>query len=134
MSFELTQLDLADRSPPTAEKDERRILFALEVGASEGLAVVGPGGVELREGRAVSERASVGGESGLLEEPPLAAGQKRDQDEGQDAPDAAPTPESHQHQSGAERGQIGRASCRERVESAGVAGALKKKRARKAKT
>jgi hypothetical protein len=33
MSFELTQLDLADRSPPAAEKDEGRILFALEIGA-----------------------------------------------------------------------------------------------------
>src|SRR5262245_51598777 len=107
MSFELTQLDLADRSPPTAEKDEGRILFALEVGASEGLAVVGPGGAELRKARAVSERSRIGGESGLLEEPPLAAGQKRDQDKGQDAPDAAPSPESHQHQSGAERGQRG---------------------------
>jgi len=57
MCFELTQLEFADRSPPAAEKDEGRVLFALEVGASEGLAVVGPCGAELREGRAVSERS-----------------------------------------------------------------------------
>ncbi len=106
MCFELTQLDPADRSPSPAEKDEDRVSLALEVGAGEG-AAVGPRGAELRKRLAAGERACVGGESGVFDEPPLAAGQQGDQDEGQDAPDAAPAPESHQHQSGAERGQGG---------------------------
>src|SRR5262245_2814961 len=82
MCFELTQLDPADRSPSPAKKDEDRVSLAFEVGAGEGTAV-DQGGAELRKRLAIGERASVGGEAGVREEPPLSAGQQGNQDERQ---------------------------------------------------
>jgi hypothetical protein len=87
-SFELTQLDLAERSPPAAVENQHAILIALKVTLRERRAV-GPRGRKHGESLARDDGPRVRRQPGRQHEQPLGACEQQDHPKGKHAPHAA---------------------------------------------